>query len=281
MRTACTAVVVATCLGFTAVPCAWSHDWYVQAVDYSLPGPGETIVFQGWGHKVPLDDAIAGDKIGKLQLVSPTGTAETLPVTPERSFHAAPVKLGADGVYTVLGESTPGFYQIYADKTGAVHHAAKPLDELDNVARSMLSVLAFQYPKTYLVVGDQSKAAPPKASGARAEITLEKAPGAMVAGDRIGINILFDGKPALEGTTFDATYMGYSTRMEDYLFSGRPVVDGRGYLDIPTAGVWYLRTHITTPAPAEMQSKCRQILYTATLTFVVAPRPPAADARDS
>lgn len=246
---------------------AHAHDWYIQAVDYALPAPGAATLYQGWGHKVPLDGALAGEKIARLRLLNPDGTGKDLPVTPGRSFHVMNVDLPHPGVYTVLGESIPGFYQIYRDKAGKVHHSTQPLDEIKGIAQVLFSCRAFQAPKTHLAVGE-AKAAPAPL-GAGLEIVVEQPVGTLHAGDCLTYRVLMDGKPIGEGVTVDATYMGYSSAPEDYLFKERKVPGGKGQFDLPCAGVWYVRAHLRTPAPAEFKSKCQDFLYNATLTLEV------------
>ena len=272
-RIAPCAVAVAALL--TCAASAPAHDWYIQAVDYLLPGPGATVLFQGCGHKLPLDDAIAGEKIASLRLIAPDGSATTLTVAPERGFHVTPVELSTPGIYTVAGESRPGYYNIYADKDGKVHHSTSPLDEIKDAARVMFSVRAYQFPKTYLAVGDIAGAPTPQPVGATFEIVPAQAPGTLHAGDRLELSLLYDGKPVPDGTEFDATYMGFSTEMEDYLFTGRTTSGGKGYIDLACAGVWYIRAHLTQPPTEQWQGKCRELMLNATLTLSVAPRPAA------
>ena len=272
-RIAPCAVAVAALL--TCAASAPAHDWYVQSVDYSLQAPGSTVLFQGWGHKLPLDDAISGEKIASLRLLAPDGAVTQLPVAPERGFHAIPVELSAPGIYTVAGESNPGYYNMYADKDGKVHHSTSALDELKDAARVMLSVRAYQFPKTYLAVGDTDGASAPQPLGATLEIVPVQAPGTLHAGDRLELSILFEGKPVPDGTEFDATYMGFSMQMEDYLYTTRTTANGKGHIDLACAGVWYIRTHFTQPATGQWQGKCRELMYNATLTLSVAPRPAA------
>ena len=277
-RIAPCAVAVAALL--TCAASAPAHDWYIQSVDYLLPGPGATVLFQGWGHKLPLDDAIAGEKIASLRLIAPDGSATTLTVAPERGFHVTPVELSAPGIYTVAGESNPGYYNIYADIDGKVRHSTDALDELKDAARVMMSVRAYQFPKTYLAVGDTDDASTPQPVGAKLEIVPVQAPGTLHAGDRLELSILFEGRPVPDGTEFDATYMGFSTEMEDYLYTGRTTTGGRGHIDLACAGVWYIRTHFTQPAGGEWQGKCRELMYNATLALSVAPRSAAGAGRE-
>ncbi len=247
-----------------------AHDWYIQAVEYTQPGPGAGTIYQGWGHKVPLDGTMDGGKIASLRLLGPDGSSTDLPVAPGRSFHVTPIELTAPGTYTVLGESVPGYYQIYRGKDGQVHHTTQALDELTDVDQVFFSCRAFQNPKTYLVVGEGNSAPGPVGSGL--EIVPDQAPGTLHAGDRLAFRVLRDGAPVTEGATYDATYMGYSALPEDYLYMNREVVAGSGQVDLSAPGVWYLRVHLLTPAPEELRAKCRQFMYNATLTLNVGER---------
>ncbi|MBU0608119.1 MAG: DUF4198 domain-containing protein [Armatimonadetes bacterium] len=265
-----------SCLTLLCTLAAWqpacAHDWYIQAVDYALPGPGAATIYQGWGHKVPLDDELAGEKIAHLRLLAPGGARTDLKVAPGRSFHVMSVPLDAPGVYTVTGESVPGYYQIYRDRAGKVHHTVLPLDEVKDVGQVFFSCRAFQSPKTYLVVGDAKGASAPAPVASGLEIVLDQLPNALRAGDRLSFRLLMDGKPVATGATYDATYMGYSSVPEDYLYRERPVVEGKGMVDLSCAGVWYVRVHYLVPAPADLQAKCRNFMYNATLTVSVGER---------
>jgi len=271
IRTATTPCLLLLC-ALAAWQPAYAHDWYIQAVDYTLPRPGTATIYQGWGHKVPLDGELAGEKIAHLRVLAPGGAKTDLKVAPGRSFHVMPVPLDAPGVYTVVGETVPGYYQIYRDKAGKVHHTTAPLDEVKDVAQVFFSCRAFQSPKTYLVVGDASDAAVPAPVGQGLEIALEQLPHKLHAGDRMSFRVLMAGKPVTTGATYDATYMGYSTAPEDYLYRERPVVEGKGMVDLSCAGVWYVRVHVLVPAPADLQAKCRNFMYHATLSLCVGER---------
>ncbi len=252
-----------------AISPASAHNWYIQSVDYAVPSPGSTVLYAGWGHALPLDDMIAGDKIAALTLHAPDGTTTELPVSPERSFHCTPITLDAPGTWTVTGESTPGYYTIYRDNNNQVHHAVAPMDELKDAKAVMMSVLAHQYPKTYITVGAPDNLEAPKPTGAKIEIVPEQHPATLHDGDRMRFQVLYDGKPVPDGTTFDATWLGYSMEMEDYECAGRALHNGYGEFDLSHAGIWYIRVEYAADVPAEMASKCRNMLYNAQLTFAV------------
>ncbi len=271
---AVSSLVLCVMIGTSAIGggAAFAHDWYIQAVDYALPGPGKAMIFQGWGHKLPLDDAIAGEKIAQLQLLAPDGTKSEITVDPGRSFHALDVELAAPGTYTLVGESVPGYYQIYRDKAGKVHHTTKALDELQDVEQVFFSCRAFQNPKTHIVVGAPELAAAPTPVQSKLEIVMEQIPGSVRAGDRLTFQVLQDGKPAPDEATYDATYLGYSSIPEDYVYKARHVSGGAGQIDLPCAGTWYVRVHLIQPAPEELSGKCKNLMYNATLTLEVGQR---------
>ncbi len=261
------ALTIAVTLATTAL--GFGHDWYIQAVDYHLARPGSTYLYMGWGHSLPLDDPIDAAKIAKLQVIDSSGNKADIPVAEGRSYHCTPIELAQPGIYTISGQSTPGYYCMYLDKNQQMHHAVAPLDEIKDAQRVIMSVLAHQYPKTYLSVGKLENLDVPAFVGAKLEIIPQEYPGALHQGDRLRFQVLYEGSPVPEGTSFDATYLGYSPEMEDYLFTSRPLRDGFGEVDLPNAGVWYIRVVYSVDAPAQLQTKCRQMFYNATLTFLV------------
>ncbi|MEA3376450.1 MAG: DUF4198 domain-containing protein [Armatimonadota bacterium] len=262
-------VLAAICTGLAP---AVAHDWFIQATDYALPEPGRIALFMGWGHALPLDDPLDGAKIATLHMTGPDGAAREIAVAPGRGYHYTPLTLDSYGVWTLHGTSNPGYYTIYQGTDGKQHHSTKPLNELDDVARVFMSVRAFQFPKSYVLVGDPETAEMPHPVGAKLEIVPESVPGTIHAGQRLSFQVLFDGKPLEAEATFDATYLGFSTAPEDYMYMERPIVNGRGWIDLSHEGPWFIRVHHTLPAPEDMEDEFRNLYYDATLVLHVHPR---------
>ncbi len=276
MRKQSLLVILTILITLAALNTALAHDWYINAVDYVLPKPGTATIFMCWGHGLPLDDPIGKPWMSKVEVMDPAGKSSVLDLPEEKSYHFTEIDCNQPGTYTIYGESAPeAYYCMYLDKAGKMHHVGKALDEIDDAAKVIFGARLFYAPKTCITVGEISDDAPaPEPVGQKLEIVPLQAPGTIHSGDRFRFRVLLDGKPVPDGARFDATYLGYSMQPDDYVFMGRAVRDGIGEVDIPCAGVWYIRAHYYEDAPAEMKSKCGKYMYLATLTFLVGKKPP-------
>ena len=63
----------------------------------------------------------------------------------------------------------------------------------------------------------------------------------------------------------------YSTAAEDFLYKNRRIAHGGGSFDVGRAGVWYVQAEYRVPAPPELASKCKHLLYHVALVFEVPP----------
>ena len=71
------------------------------------------------------------------------------------------------------------------------------------------------------------------------EIVLNSNPAAARAGDEVTVTILANGKPV--ATTVNATYDGFSTKMDTYAFATKSKADGTAKIKITRAGLWMVR----------------------------------------
>lgn len=247
------AVLVAAA-GLAVAP-GWAHTLYVFATDYA-PRYGMTKFYFGWGHHLPVDDALPAEMLKACQLVRPDGSVKAIPAP---DHFLIPVKLSQDGTY-VLGAALKGdFYTMY-EEGGRVHHKLAPKTGLRNV---VMSVYFEQYAKAIINVGQPGDTFA-KPLGHRLEIIPLVNPAKLRAGDYLPIKVLFDGRPAPAFPKVSATYIGFAT--DDAFAYTTIAMGGRAVIKILHDGIWVVRVGITLP-PGDLADKCNELHYTATLTF--------------
>ncbi len=266
--------VLSICLG-PAVFRASAHTTWIQSTCYRLQEPGATRVFLNWGHYLPIDDPISHEQIENIVLHTPDGRHVAQTVKSGTSYHPTILKLDKPGSYIAAFETKPGYYTMYIGRSDKeVHHKLASMNEVVGEADKIIhSVYFSQFGKVLLDVcsGDDTALKP---IGHVLEIVPETHPAGLAPGDTFRFRVLRDGKPLEGPATFDVSYLGYSTGMDDFYIKGRQVSNGRGSFDVFKPGVWYVRVKTKTPTPAERKGKCLAVVHGATLVFQVdAPKP--------
>ncbi|MBL0700361.1 MAG: DUF4198 domain-containing protein [Desulfosarcina sp.] len=85
------------------------------------------------------------------------------------------------------------------------------------------------------------------------------------AGDFLDLKVLFKGKPARYFKVY-TTYSGFSTD-NNFAYTTGTDAKGMARIRILHYGPWLIKAGIKMPAPDELKGACRQVHYTATLTF--------------
>lgn len=262
---------------------ALAHTFFLQSTRYRLQKPGSARMFVGWGHLLPLHDPMHSKKLARLELLKPDDTRQQIPITEGAGVHLYKVRYEKPGCYLLYGETNPGYYTVYVGQDDKVHHHVGPMDEIEDAKRITFSVRCWQYAKAVVVVGEESEpegehVCPARRPlGVKFEIVPAVCPRKLAVGDRFTFDVLFDGEPVPgDDVRFNATYLGYSTAMEDFLYPERPVVQGKGFFDICRPGVWYVEVEHKVPSPPDYEAKCKHFLYHATLVFEVPRRQAAA-----
>ncbi|MEA2084231.1 MAG: SUMF1/EgtB/PvdO family nonheme iron enzyme [Thermodesulfobacteriota bacterium] len=246
----------------------YAHTLWIQSSRYQVKKSLAKPMFFGWGHYLPLDDAISGDKLRYINIFDPTGSSREIEIREDKSLQSHLVTYDQVGTYCLAAETNPGYYTVYKDKNGKTHHATKPKCELPGAKDISLSVLTLQSTKAYVVCEEPSDNVPGLV-GFQLELTPLHDPNRLKPGDELPLEVFFKGKRFEGKGKWVATYNGYSTAGEDYYYKETEVEGGRFKVPIICQGVWFVRFSFKKEAAGEEAVKCNHLNYKTTLVFQV------------
>jgi len=234
-----------------------AHTMYVNVTDYAPRPDGATSMYFGWGHRLPIDDALRPEKVKTCQLLDPDGKVHLLP---KPTGFLTTVQFTREGTHLLGAVLNPGFYTVYLED-GETKHKLGPKTGLKNV---VLSLYSQQQGKAILNVGATSDTFR-RSLGHELEIIPLANPALLRTGDYLPLQVLFHGKPVPGYPAVMATYLGFSTT-DAYAYTTM-LVHGRARVKILREGVWFIKVNYRLPATGAMAEKCNELSYTATLTF--------------
>ena len=263
--------LVSVCLtltiGLFAASPGFAHNLWINAVDFNpvlRPRTGaQTKIYFGFGHRFPVQDFLDQKKLTAFKLVVPDGTSREIEAG-EGGFLATSLNFRKKGAYMATAATAHGFYTMYVDKDGRLHHKLGSLEGLQNV---VLSLYYENYTKALINVGETNDNAFAKPVGHNMEIVALENPYLKQPGDELDLLVLHKGRPA-RFCEVSATYVGFSTK-EDYAFSNKTDVKGRSTIRLLAPGQWIVRAVVRKPATAALQNKCIEEKYSATISFEV------------
>ena len=245
---------------------AFGHLVWINATDYTPTYyerfGAKTKVYFGYGHKYPVHDFIKAERLTEFRCNSSENKGKDLKPGPG-GFLATPIEFKKPGTYLVSAAVEPGFYTMYMDKE-RVCHKIGPMTGLEGVITSLYHE---RYAKALISVGETDDTFYLTPLGHKVEIIPMQNPAKLRAGDFLDLKVMFDGKPARYFKVY-ATYSGFSTD-DDFAYATGTNAKGITRIRLLHHGPWLIKADIKMPAPAELKDKCRQVHYTATLTFEV------------
>ncbi|WP_419662033.1 NikM4: predicted nickel ABC transporter, transmembrane subunit [Desulfosarcina variabilis str. Montpellier] len=254
-------------IGLFAAPVGFAHNLWINAVDYNpelRPRTGaQTKVYFGFGHRFPVQDFLDHKKLTAFKLVGPDGTSRELEAG-EGGFLATALNFRKKGGYMATAATAHGFYTMYVDQEGRLHHKLGSLEGLNNV---VLSLYYENYTKALINVGETDGDAFAKPVGHNMEIVALENPYLKQPGEELDLQVLHKGQPA-RFCEVSATYVGFSTK-EDYAFSNKTDFKGRSTIRLLAPGQWIVRAVVRKPAEAAFRDKCLEEKYSATISFEV------------
>jgi len=245
-----------------------AHTLWIESSRYKVKKGLAKPMFFGWGHYLPVDDAISGNKLGYIRIFDPDGRSNEIAVREEKSLHSYLIKYDQVGTYCLAAETNPGYYAIYRDKDSKTHHVAKPKTELLEAQDIELSVLTLQSTKAY-VVCEKSSDNVPGPVGFQLELIPLENPTRIRPGDELPLAVFLKGKRFEGKGKWVATYNGYSAAGEDYYHKETEVEGGKFAVPITRPGIWFVRFSFKKKATGEEAIKCNQLNYKTTLVFQV------------
>ena len=247
---------------------AYAHTLWIQSSRCKVQEGLSKPMFFGWGHHIPLDDAISGNKLRYIKVLDPMGSSKDVKIRQEKSLQSYLIKYDQVGTYCLAAETNPGYYSVYRDKDGKTHHATKPKNDLPEAEDIRLSLLTLQSTKAYVVCEEPSDNVPGPV-GFQLELIPVQDPTKMKPGDELHLEVFFKGKRFEGKGEWVATYNGYSTAGEDYYHKETEVEGGKFVVPITRAGIWFIRFSFKTKASGADALKCDHLNYKTTITFQV------------
>ena len=241
------------------------HDLWLNLNDYApmIGGHTRPIVYFGWGHKYPVDDLFDAAFLSRFQLIESNGEAKDIkPGT--GGFLATRLDIKEAGSYWVAAETFPGFYTI-SQVGDRIAHRMEPKTGIENV---LLSMQYQMFAKTLLNVGSATDDMA-KPVGHVFEIVPLQNPAKLRVGDYLDVQVLFNGKPLpmIPYTRLEGTYNGFST--DGACAYSTWIMGGMARVKLIHSGSWMLKVAYTIPSSPELQDKCDELGYYATLSFAV------------
>ncbi len=251
------------CLGLSAP--ASAHNLWLNATDFAPTLSGRagahSKIYFGFGHRFPVQDFLDKDKLREFRLILPDGSQRDLDAG-ENGFLATPVVFKDAGGYIVSAATATGFYTMFTNDDGRIHHKMDGMQGLSNV---VLSLYYENYTKALIDVESSNEQAYVTPVGHRIEIVPLENPYLKKAGDTLRLQVLFNGKPA-PFCPLSATYLGFSSK-EDYAFSTKTNSRGIAELRLLQPTQWIALATLRKPADREHQGQCLELKYTASLSF--------------
>lgn len=270
--TAVSAVFIAGCLSVLFIAdVSFAHNYWLESTRYRLAKKSVKPMLVGWGHHLPVDDGMRGEKIDYIRVVAPDGSVTDVDILPGKSLHSYMISYDKPGTYCLASQTKPGYYTMYTDTKGRKRHKAKPKSALSDIADIRLSVFSSQFAKAYVVMETSSDSFA-RPAGLELELMPLKDPYLLSPGDTLPFQVLFRGKPYAGAGEWMATWSGYSTEAETYVHMPLKIEGGRFDVPITHAGNWFVKFDIKIPSSGEEAKQCDHIKYKSTVTFqVVAP----------
>ena len=289
--------VLAVIVTVVSVSSVFAHTFWVNSFESFAHKPGHITVGLGWGHVLPIDDALNSPNgrvvIEKFTITDPNGKSTALRIPPSDLAQAlketdnfdifesdiglqkiALKKESPKGTYKIEAKSKSTFYTQYIDKKDRTRLKLKSKDQIKNIKRVLMSVKYEAIANSYVTLG--GKWEEPKATNYGLEIIPKTNLSDVKIGDLVEFEVLFYGKPLHAGPNLDAyitadsTSFGQSHRFS--LFS--KIKKGKAQFIVQSAGQWKVncghREEITKEgAMKELYGKANFSFNASTLTFNV------------
>ncbi|BBO81934.1 hypothetical protein DSCO28_25000 [Desulfosarcina ovata subsp. sediminis] len=233
-----------------------AHKLWLNATDYYpeifshpkyAPQPrAKTVIYFGWGHKLPVSDLFSDDYLDTLLMVDPTGNKTELEPG-KGGFMATELLMKNEGGRVIAASVKPGFHGDVKGK------------------KNFYEMRYEMYAKALIAVGSSNHDVFLKPIGQRFEIVPLQDPKDLKPGDWLTFNVLLDGKPA----------RGVEISASPYAKPLLTVVDNLTYKEtgkiklMDCSGPWIVTAKLELPATAEFKDKCSKLYFISTLTFEV------------
>lgn len=275
---------------------SWAHSFWINTFFSQGHQSPHVMASLGWGHSLPMDDILTSTNgrvaVDSFALIDPTGLRVPLrhpeffvsspeQSTPNVDVYAADLavhkialkKNSTQGVYQFSAVTKPSYYVQYIDSKGRKRLKMKPLDEVKDVAQTLMAVKYQAYAKSIVTHGAWNA---PEPLGHDLEIVPRSDLSHVKVGDLIEVEVLFYGKPlnsspkSKEFITAQSTGFGQQDGFALY----SKLKKGRAQFRVQSPGQWLInvghKDDISMEGPLrELFGKAHQLYQAASLTFTV------------
>lgn len=255
-----------------------AHSLWINSFESFKHKPGHAMVGIGWGHHLPVDDAITKKiKLDSFSLLTPDNKKVALELPNQKkseiygddSIHITNADLAMQkvafdkstkqGTYSLELITKPGYFTMFIDTNGKKRLKLKPKNELKNIKKLLFSMKHQAFAKSFFTVGKWEQ---PKPLGHDLEIIPLTDLSKVKVGDTVELEVLFQGKK-LSATPAKSEYLiATSTSRGDLnpLFSN--IGQGKAKIKITHGGQWMFTVK-------KQDQKEISLVNVATLTFNV------------
>jgi uncharacterized GH25 family protein len=274
------------------------HDLFISAKTSMSHPPGHITLMIGYGHAMPMDEFIDGQRLTTYALYNPDLKKMELPFNrsanklvdqgkSENSLPFAGLTVQPGDVFAQMiqfADNTPKgtyqagaaiktvFFSMWKDDKGKVHKARKALDEIKNAKEIMVSVQYQAFAKTCFTMGHWSA---PKPLGYDLEIVPLGDLTSIKIGDIVEFQVLYLGKPIKSPVEDPLILKAYcDTYGNAHSFGLYGVIDtgGKASIKITRPGQWLVSSEYFQSAQkknmsASLRKKCLKSYRRCTLSF--------------
>ena len=224
-------------------------DFYPEVFSHPKYAPiprAKTVVYFGWGHKLPVNDFFSDSYLNKLHMIEPDGSKVELKPG-QGGFMATEITMKKPGGRIVTASVKPGFHGDVEGKN------------------DFFQMRYEMYAKTLICVGDVQDSFFEKPVGQRFEIVPKQNPKDLKPDDWFEFDVLMDGKPAKGAEISASPY----ARPEISMLDNMTYKETAKIRVIDYHGPWRITAKLKLPATNEFKDKCETLYFVSTLTFEV------------
>ena len=226
--------------------------------------PAKAVAYIGWGHKMPVEDILQPERLGRYALIAPDGS-ETPLTASGPGFLAVEVAPEVEGPHVVAAAYENHFYTWYKED-GEEKSARAPKSDFEEVTYSGYFEMRG---KALVGVGRTDEDAFAEPIGDTLEIVPVENPLRKIGGayQTLTVKVLFNGEPLADATVHARHFGFYPTT--DFAQAVTTDESGVAKIDLNHKGGWLLKVeHEIDPRP-EFADKCNLEQYIATLSFEI------------
>ena len=273
---------------------AHAHSVWINSFESRAHHATHTMLSIGWGHSLPMDDILTSPTgriaIQSFELIEPDLTKTDLlkpgfkvsePDLTRKNFELFAADLATQkvafkqdsqpGVYQFSAASVPTYYTKYIDKNGKTRLKLKPVDQVEDAQKVLMSIKYQAFAKTCITLGKWSR---PEPLGHGIEIIPFTDMSELKKGDLVEVEVRFFNKPlsvSAQGMEFITAHSAGFGQSDGFsLFSY--LIDGKAQFRVQCPGQWminvYHKQDVTRDGPLkDLFGKAQCVYHAATLTF--------------